>query len=95
MSRKTTKTTKTTQRRQNTSTEAYQAPQTYWPLEEPGKVRRANLHQIKHNLFDERKFVNGQLGGMSAFLEDPTRLKTRLHDVSGEKTLREFLWFES
>ena len=83
-------------RRLDIPNKVLRAPQTYWPLEEPGKVRRANLHQIKHNLFDERKFVNGQLGSMSTFLEDPTRLRTPLHDVSGEKTpLREFPWFES
>ena len=83
MSRKTIQTTKRTP---ITSKKAYQAPQIYLPLEEPGKVRRSNLHQIEHRLFDENRFVNGSLGGMSTFLEDPTRLKVRLHDVSGEKT---------
>ena len=81
------KTTKTTKRRQTTTSGmVYQASQTYWPLEEPGKVRRANLHQIEHNLFDAKRFVNGHLGGMSTFWEDPTKPKVRLHDVSGEKT---------
>ena len=82
-------------RRLDIPNKVLRAPQTYWPLEEPGKGKTSQSSQIKHNLFDERKFVNGQLGGMSAFLEDPTRLRTPLHDVPGEKTpLREFLWFE-
>jgi hypothetical protein len=86
MSKKTTKTTKRRQITTSPSNKIYQASQTYWPLEESGKVRRANLHQIEHNLFDAKRFVNGHLGGMSTFSEDPTKPKVRLHDVSGEKT---------
>jgi hypothetical protein len=70
------------------SEKAYWKPQTYLPLKEPGKVRRANLHEIEHVLFDERLFVKGALalGGMSVFKEDPTKPKVPLHDASGEET---------